>query len=57
MAIQLVKQKYTWPQTAKRYLHSIKEVIYSKQKIDRMEQMKLNDKDLINEYLKSITDR
>ena len=57
MAIQLVKEKYTWGQTANRYLHSIKEVIYSKQKTDRVEQMKLNDKDLINEYLKSITDR
>ena len=57
MAIQLVKEKYTWGQTANRYLHSIKEALYSKQKIDRVEQMKLNDKDLINEYLKSITDR
>ena len=57
MAIQLVKENYTWGQTANRYLHSIKEVIYSKQKTDRVEQMKLNDKDLINDYLKSIADR
>ena len=57
MAIQLVKEKYTWRQTANRYLHSIKDVIYSKQKIDRVEQMKLNDKDLINEYLISMVDR
>ena len=57
MAIQLVKEKYTWAQTANRYLHSINDVIYYKHKIDRMEQMKLNDKDLIKEYLKSIADR
>jgi sucrose-phosphate synthase len=57
MAIQLVKEKYTWAQTANRYLHSINDVIYSKHKIDRMEQMKLNDKDLIKEYLKNIADR
>ena len=57
MAIQLVKEKYTWHQTANRYLSSINDVIYSKQKIDDVEQMKLNDKDLINEYLKSIADR
>ncbi len=57
MAIQLVKEKYTWHQTANRYLSSINDVIYSKQKIDDVEQMKLNDKDLIKEYLKSIADR
>tara|TARA_B100001057_G_scaffold308110_2_gene308208 strand:+ start:1361 stop:2788 length:1428 start_codon:yes stop_codon:yes gene_type:complete len=57
MAIQLVKEKYTWHQTANRYLSSINDGIYSKQKIDDVEQMKLNDKDLINEYLKSIADR
>ena len=56
MAIQLVKKKYTWAQTANRYLHSINDVTYSKQKIDRVEQMKLNDQDLIKEYLKSIAD-
>ena len=57
MAAQLVKEKYTWRQTANRYLYSISDVIYSKQKIGRVEQMKLNDKGLITEYLKSITDR
>ena len=57
MAIQLVKEKYTWRQTANKYLHSINEVIYSKKKIVRMKQEKLNDKDLINDYLKSIADR
>ena len=57
MAIKLVKEKYTWHQTANNYLHSINDVIYSKKKIDDVEQMKLNDKDLINEYLKSIADR
>ena len=57
MSINLVKEKYTWRQTANRYLHSINDVIYSKQKIDRVEQIKLNDNDLIKEYLKSIADR
>ena len=57
MAIQLVKEKYTWRQTANKYLYSINDVMHSKQKIDRVEQMKLNDKDLINDYLKSIADR
>ena len=57
MAIQLVKEKYTWRQTANKYLCSINDFMHSKQKIDRMEQMKLNDKDLINDYLKSIADR
>ena len=57
MAIQLVKEKYTWRQTANKYLYSINDVMRSKQKIDRVEQMKLNDKDLINDYLKSIADR
>ena len=44
-------------QTANKYLYSINDVMHSKQKIDRVEQMKLNDKDLINDYLKSIADR
>ena len=57
MAIQRVKEKYTWHQTANKYLYSINDVMHSKQKIDRVEQMKLNDKDLINDYLKSIADR
>lgn len=57
MAIQLVKEKYTWRQTANRYLYSINDAMHSKQKIDCVEQMKLNDKDLINDYLKSIADR
>jgi len=57
MAIQLVKEKYTWRQTANKYLYSINDVIHSRQKIDHLEQMKLNDKDLINDYLKSIADR
>ena len=57
MAIQLVEEKYTWAQKANRYLHSINDVIYTKHKIDRVEQMKLNDKDLINDYLKNIANR
>ena len=57
MAIQLVKEKYTWRQTANRYLHSIKDVINSKQNIDSVEQIKFNDTDLINDYLKSIANR
>ena len=57
MAIQLVKKKYTWRQTANKYLHSINDAIYSKQKINHIEQMKLNEIDLINQYLKSISER
>ena len=57
MAIQLVKEKYTWRQTANRYLNSINDVINSKQKIGSVEQIKLNDTDLINDYLKSIANR
>ena len=57
MAAQLVKNKYTWRQTATRYLHAINEVIYSRQKIEEVKQIKLNDKHLIKEYLKSISDR
>ena len=57
MAIKLVKEKYTWRQTANRYLHLINDVINSKQVIDSVEQIKLNDTDLINDYLKSIANR
>ena len=57
MAFELVKEKYTWRQTANRYLYSINDVMHSKQKIDRVEQMNLNDKDLINDYLKNIANR
>ena len=57
MAAQLVKNKYTWRQTATRYLHAINEVIYSRQKIEEVKQIKLNDEYLIKEYLKSISDR
>lgn len=56
-AMQLVKEKYTWRQTANRYLHSINDVINSKQKIGGVEQIKLNDTELIYDYLKSIADR
>ena len=57
IAMQLVKEKYTWRQTANRYLHLINDVINSKQVIDSVEQIKLNDTDLINDYLKSIANR
>ena len=57
MATQLVKKKYTWRQTAARYLYATNEVIYSRQKIEEVKQIKLNDKHLIKEYLKSISDR
>ena len=57
IAMQLVKEKYTWRQTANRYLHLINDVINSKQVLDSVEQIKLNDTDLINDYLKSIADR
>ena len=57
MAAQLVKNKYTWRQTATRYLHAINEAIYSRQKIEEVKQIKLNDEYLIKEYLKSISDR
>ena len=43
--------------TANRYLHSINDVINSKQKIGGVEQIKLNDTELIYDYLKSIADR
>ena len=56
-AMQLVKEKYTWRQTANRYLHSINDVINSKQKIGGVEQIKLNATELIYDYLKSIADR
>ena len=57
IAMQLVKEKYTWRQTANRYLHSINDVINSKKNIDSVEQIKLDDTDLINDYLKSIANR
>ena len=56
MAIQLVKEKYTWHQTAKSYLCSINSAMHSKQKINSREQVKLNDKYLIKQYLKSFSD-
>ena len=55
-AIQLVKEKYTWSQTANRYLYSINDAIYSNQKMDHMEQIKLNDKSLIKHYLTGISE-
>ena len=57
MAIQLVKEKYTWSQTANRYLYSINDAIYSKQKMDHMERIKLNDTSLIKHYLTGISER